>query len=198
MLPAPQDESTAANRDTGKILNELINVIVNKPQDIIGMLKNLGIIPFAEGGIVRQHTVAQIGEYGKAEVVLPLTKPGRAMTLLAQSIPLMHTALQKKIAPLVSPTATSSLSIPPSVSNAVTSLSRSVHSTSGKPVVRKADGPVTYGQMQELITLMNNLKSETHIEAPVTVTASYDEDELMRKLTKKLERHINYLLDKRR
>lgn len=40
--------------------------------------------PFADGGIVRQPTNALIGEAG-AEVVLPMTRPGRAMQLLEES-----------------------------------------------------------------------------------------------------------------
>lgn len=40
--------------------------------------------PFAEGGIVRGPTQALIGEAG-TEVVIPMTRPGRAAELMRQS-----------------------------------------------------------------------------------------------------------------
>lgn len=176
-------------------INELMDILLNHPQDLIKFFQNLGM-PLAEGGVVRQHTFAQIGERGKAEVVLPLTKPGRSMTLLAQSIPLMHTALQKKIAPLFD---SASLS-PVLPQSSVGTVSRSLPSvrSSGNPVISKKDGPATYGQIQELIALMKDYKREVHVEAPITVTPTgVDEEMLIRKISKRLERQIHEILSRR-
>lgn len=175
-------------------MEQILNFILNNPAGLMGYLKSLG---FEKGGIVTQHTFAQIGEKGKAEVVLPLTNPGRSMTLLAQSIPLMHTALQKKIAPMFAP---QTKSIPSPTSSSLSPWRiPAVNRGSGNPIISKKDGPATYGQIQELINLMKDYKGEVHVEAPITVVATgTDEELLIKKISRRLERQIYDILSKRR
>src|SRR5699024_8506277 len=51
-----------------------------------GMLSRIGVGgPYANGGLVTKHQVAEIGEGNKPEMVIPLTKKARAMQLIDQA-----------------------------------------------------------------------------------------------------------------
>lgn len=79
-------------------LRDFISGIFNRIQDIVGNIssaisnavdaaQNLGNIdlnPFADGGIVHGPTPALVGEAGR-EVIIPLTRPQRAVELVQQS-----------------------------------------------------------------------------------------------------------------
>lgn len=186
-----QDLGSAPNT---ALISKLIDILLHNPAGLADFLKNLP--KAAEGAIVRQHSLYQVGEGGRAEVVLPLTKPGRAMTLLADSIPLMHTALQRKIAPLVAPRPSMPSAISPSTVAAVARTMVGGPGSGGGPVVRKADGPATYGQIAELIDLLKRLndKEYLHVEAPTTIETGPNEDVIVRRVSRQLERKINELL----
>ncbi|HJF22988.1 MAG TPA: transglycosylase SLT domain-containing protein, partial [Mammaliicoccus lentus] len=51
-----------------------------------GMLSRIGVGgPYANGGLVTKHQVAEIGEGNKPEMVIPLTRKARAMQLIEQA-----------------------------------------------------------------------------------------------------------------
>lgn len=51
------------------------------------MLKQIGVGgPYANGGMVTKHQIAEIGEGNKAEMVIPLTKRNRAVQLIEQAM----------------------------------------------------------------------------------------------------------------
>ena len=74
----------------GNIFNGLDNLIAGMryAKATYGgrMLKQIGVGgPYANGGLVTKHQVAEIGEGNKPEMVIPLTKKARAMQLIEQA-----------------------------------------------------------------------------------------------------------------
>lgn len=65
-------------------IGEQIFNLVDRALSAASDLTNLDLNPFADGGIVNRPTAALIGEAGR-EVVIPLTRPGRAVELAQQS-----------------------------------------------------------------------------------------------------------------
>ena len=74
----------------GNIFNGLDNLIAGMryAKATYGgrMLKQIGVGgPYANGGLVTKHQVAEIGEGNKPEMVIPLTRKARAMQLIEQA-----------------------------------------------------------------------------------------------------------------
>ncbi|PNZ60945.1 phage tail tape measure protein [Staphylococcus casei] len=75
----------------GNIFNGLDNLIAGMryAKATYGgrMLKQIGVGgPYANGGMVTKHQMAEIGEGNKAEMVIPLTKRNRAVQLIEQAM----------------------------------------------------------------------------------------------------------------
>lgn len=75
----------------GNIFNGLDNLIAGMryAKATYGgrMLKQIGVGgPYANGGMVTKHQIAEIGEGNKAEMVIPLTKRNRAVQLIEQAM----------------------------------------------------------------------------------------------------------------
>lgn len=173
--------------DTGNVLNTigsptqntssvLADLLLNNPNKLRDLLRALGVEGFAEGGLITRPTFANIGEKFKPEVVLPLTKPDRVWELLSSTLPRFPGALRA-----------AQTAIGPSPA-----IQKAVRSSGGHRVVPKAEGPMTFGQAQEIIQLLReNGKAEYNIEAPINVTAaSSDEDLLAKRISRRVERSI--------
>lgn len=78
-------------RGHGNIFNGLDNLIAGMRYAKArygksGMLSRIGVGgPYANGGLVTKHQVAEIGEGNKPEMVIPLTRKARAMQLIDQA-----------------------------------------------------------------------------------------------------------------
>lgn len=76
---------TSAIQIAVDLIDNLISNAVGSIGDAVSSISSLGdLLPFADGGIVTSPTAALIGEAGK-EVVIPLTRPTRAVELAEQS-----------------------------------------------------------------------------------------------------------------
>lgn len=129
---------------------------------------------FAAGGMVTQRTFAEIGEAGH-EMVLPLTRPDRVWSLLSQHLPRYPGALGAAQAALGG--SPKGVSLP--------------KLGSGGPVVRRADGPPTYGQTEELIQLLKEYRGEVRVEAPITISSSTNNEDLIaKKVSRKVMREV--------
>lgn len=177
--------------------SELLDILLNHPDRLLDFLRKLGL-QLANGAIVNQATFATIGEAGR-EVVLPLTRPARLSELLSHN-DVLHPVLA----------ALGRISLPtPAIrragTNVITSstLSPIKSITSGLGVgsnvmIRRADGPMTYGQAEAIITLLEaNGKTELRVEAPITVNSSVDEVLLSRKITRQVEQKVSEILNRR-
>ena len=78
-----------AMRGHGNILNPVDEAISAMKYIVAkygwGGFKRAGDYAYANGGLVTQHQVAEIGEGNKPEMVIPLTKKARAMQLIEQA-----------------------------------------------------------------------------------------------------------------
>lgn len=172
-------------------INTLIDIITNHPEQLLDTLRNLGL-QFADGAVVNSATFATIGEAGR-EVVLPLTRPARLEELLSNSqvLPPVLAALGR-----ISLPGRTGSSLSPSADSIIKPLSGSGGTN---VVVRREDGPMTYAQAQSIIGLLKeNGKATISVTAPITVESSTNEDELVRKISRRVERQVNEILDKRR
>lgn len=95
--------ASAARGAVGSLISSVVGLFSTLPGRIVASLGNIGsrivskiksglpsvvrnAIPgLAEGGIVTGPVIAQLGEGGRREVVIPLTKPQRALHLAAAS-----------------------------------------------------------------------------------------------------------------
>ena len=170
--------------DTGNILNLsgsnssnlLADLILNNPNKLRELLRALGVEGFKDGGVITRPTNAIMGENFRPEMVLPLTKPDRVWELLSQNLPRFPGALRA---------AQSAVGPSPA-------LRQAVRSSGGNMAVNRADGPMTFGQAQEMLQLLReNGKPEYKIEAPINVSAAgTDEDLLAKRISRRVERSI--------
>jgi hypothetical protein len=169
-----------------------MDIMLNHPDQLLDFLRRNGF-GFADGGVVNTETFARIGEAGR-EVVLPLTRPARMVDLLGDS---------QVLNPVLA--ALGRISLPKSRTSAPISsipFSPSSPRLSGggsNVIIRRDDGPMTFGQAREIIALLeSNGKGELKIEAPITINKDVDEEELIRKISRQLERKVEDILNKRR
>lgn len=180
----PNSPTSVAVRKT----NQLTDILTNHPDQLLDFLRKNGF-NFAEGGVVNTETFARIGEAGR-EVVLPLTRPARMVDLLGDS---------QVLNPVLAALGRISLPSPRSpITNTPSSIS-SISGSGSNVVVRREDGPMTYGQAREIIALLEaNGKGELKIEAPITINRDVDEAELIRTISRQLERKVEDIMNKRR
>jgi phage-related protein len=82
-----EGDIVGAVQSAANLIGDAVDDILGWVSDAVNAVSNLGdldLSPFANGGIVTSPTAALIGEAGK-EVVIPLTRPGRAVELAQQS-----------------------------------------------------------------------------------------------------------------
>jgi tape measure domain-containing protein len=170
---------------------KLTDILQNHPDQLVQFLRENGF-QFADGAIVNSATFATIGEAGR-EVVLPLTRPARMDDLLSNS-QVLHPVLAA-LGRIQLPQARGANVISPTMGAASSRLNIG---SGANTVVRRDDGPATYGQMRDVINLLKeNGKSTTTITAPITVEQTMDEDALLRKMRRQIERQIYEVLRKR-
>lgn len=171
-----------------RLRGPLMDIMLNHPDQLLEFLRRNGF-GFADGGVVNSETFARIGEAGR-EVVLPLTRPARMADLLGDS---------QVLNPVLAALGRISL---PRTRSPITSTSSPISSISGSGsnvVVRREDGPMTYGQAREIIALLeSNGKTQLKIEAPITIHKDVDEAELLRTVSRQLERKVEDIMNKRR
>lgn len=155
---------------------DIANLLLNNPNKLRELLRRFGGLPFEQGGLITHPTLATMGEKFKHEMVIPLTKPDRVWSLMSKTLPRYPGALaaaQKAISP-------------PSIS----SLPKAVNLGSS-PVISRDDGPATYGQLKELISILREQRTEVHVDAPITVNDNTGIPEHMyRKLSREVTRNV--------
>lgn len=181
-----------ANFEVEAILNKpgfmealVAGMVINPDVDIRELLKQLfkefGItsVKLAQGGVVQQHTIAQIGEGGLAEAVLPLTKPERFAAVLKQATPYAHPQIQQMIGQLDRD------SFRAGASYSLSSKGASI-TTSRKPsrIEQKLD---------RMIQLLEADKEQkVAVDAPITINTK-DSSRAVRQSVRELERRLRRL-----
>lgn len=98
-----------------RVLDALAQGLINNPgSDLKALLRQifrsigLNIPGFKDGGLIEgtagpMGQLARLGEYGKSELVLPLTNASRTWELLAQNLPKMPATLRASLTPVLKP-----------------------------------------------------------------------------------------------
>lgn len=171
------------DRNNKNFSQKLADMILNNPNKLRDLLRAIGISGFEQGGLITHPQLAMIGEKFKHEMVLPLTKPDRVWDLMSKTLPRYPGALAAAQNAISKP----SISRIPKPAN-----------LGSKRVVPRADGPATYGQIEELIRVLKEQRTEVHVDAPITVENAGTDQLLLRKLSRQLKREILDELGKRR
>lgn len=190
LLPtlAPIDQvlfeaTVGANKNDPAFAQKLADIILNNPNKLRTLFRALGISGFEQGGMITSPTMAVMGERFKHEMVLPMTKPDRVWSLLSQNLP-KYPGAMRAAQDAISPSASI-----PSISKLV---------SSGNRVQKRSDGPATFGQIQELIEAIRSYEPSFKVDAPISISGNgIDEDALVKKLAKKLERDVLTRLSRR-
>lgn len=190
--PAGLIKTRGGNVENVGRINALTDILANHPDQLLAFLRELGLA-FADGGVVQSETFARIGEAGR-EVVLPLTRPARLAELLGDS-QVLH--------PVLAALGRISLPSPKGKTGTITTAAHTpsprlnTGGTRTNVITRRGDGPATYDQIQDLIKAVNENRAEIRVEAPITVQAAGDEDLLIRKISKQVERNVLKNINKR-
>lgn len=149
----------------------------------------------AEGSVIQgapgpMGQLMHVGEYSKAEAILPLTKPGRFASVLQQSLPYAHPSVRSMIgqmyqnsvlAPEIGLTGGQSQSL----------RSRKPSYAGGSVPFESAKPSRLEQKLDRLIQLQEEANSkELGINAPITINESKNPDVVARKTVRELERHI--------
>lgn len=160
------------------------------------VLRELGInIPgfSAEGSVIPgapgpMGTLMHVGEYGKPEAILPLTKPGRFASVLQQSLPYAHPSIQGMIGRMYQSSILDSL---PGISAPLPLRSGKLATGSNATVFHSAKPTPTEQRLDRLIQLMEAMSdSDRSINAPITVNGVSDPDRAARKVVRELEKRL--------
>lgn len=131
------------------------------------VLKRLGIPGLMAGGLVTSPMLANIGEFGRAEAVLPLTHPGNFFKTWNASMPYMHPQIKDAFTPTLPKVGTGkqAVSVKPTRSDAL---------------------------LNEILLALQDSNGRATIEAPITVNPApgMNERMLARQISRKLKRDL--------
>lgn len=174
----------AQERDPNSFISQILKLPHNNP--LLQALRQLmasRFHGFASGGVIegvqgKFGKVIRVGEYGRAEMVLPLQSgPNKVWQMLSQNLP-RYPSLAGGVAAIAAQQGPLSSS---AVHQAVSSAKRTYN---------KDDGPATRGQLKELINILREQRTEVHVEAPITIESKGSDELLARKVSRQVKKEL--------